>query len=392
MLGLLTLSLGAAAQTSTSDEWQVKTLVKSGAAVTEADNLNDAIIYTTGVKTPTLSLVSKDGDYKELYVTSQDNIIGKVDLNAGTFKKVIEDKTIKGNNGACFSLDGDTLIYTIDNGQWWSTGKLCSKYTLRSENFQNVYDYANGVGAYGPAYNPMDKSVYYSSWGNTGLFKVVYNAANGHHEGKRLFNARTKDGNTRIAIHPTGKYIYIFSRGYMYRSTYNEGTNTYNTPTLFAGKDNETGYKDGNGLDARFCFEKAYGVFVKNPLYDKSDDEYDFYVTDTENHCIRKVTPSGEVSLFAGTPKAKGGEDGNVLTASFNMPTGIAYDEETQTFYVADCNGIRTITNGNATGISTLDYKPQTAERSVIYNLAGQRVGKNYKGIVIENGKKIIKK
>ena len=31
-------------------------------------------------------------------------------------------------------------------------------------------------------------------------------------------------------------------------------------------------------------------------------------------------------------------------------------------------------------------------EKAPIYNLAGQRVGKDYKGVVIQNGKKFIKK
>ena len=33
-----------------------------------------------------------------------------------------------------------------------------------------------------------------------------------------------------------------------------------------------------------------------------------------------------------------------------------------------------------------------TAENGAIYNLAGQRVGKDYKGIVIKNGKKFMNK
>lgn len=43
----------------------------------------------------------------------------------------------------------------------------------------------------------------------------------------------------------------------------------------------------------------------------------------------------------------------------------------------------------DATGIETIDHSSLTIDHS--YNLAGQRVGKNYKGIVIENGMKIKK-
>ena len=45
--------------------------------------------------------------------------------------------------------------------------------------------------------------------------------------------------------------------------------------------------------------------------------------------------------------------------------------------------------NGSTTGISQLQT---SAAESVRYNLAGQKVGANYKGIVIENGKKIVVK
>ena len=46
--------------------------------------------------------------------------------------------------------------------------------------------------------------------------------------------------------------------------------------------------------------------------------------------------------------------------------------------------------SGGTTGINGLDH--QTADDAPMYNLSGQRVDKNYKGIVIQNGKKMIKK
>ena len=47
--------------------------------------------------------------------------------------------------------------------------------------------------------------------------------------------------------------------------------------------------------------------------------------------------------------------------------------------------------NGSTTSIGKLEL--MTAEDgSPVYNLSGQRVDKSYKGIVIQNGKKMIKK
>ena len=44
----------------------------------------------------------------------------------------------------------------------------------------------------------------------------------------------------------------------------------------------------------------------------------------------------------------------------------------------------------DASGISTV--KAQKVQNGAIYNLAGQKVGKDYKGIVIMNGRKYIQK
>ena len=49
-----------------------------------------------------------------------------------------------------------------------------------------------------------------------------------------------------------------------------------------------------------------------------------------------------------------------------------------------DINGIEGVTIG--------DSKSSDSENAPMYNLSGQRVGKNYKGIVIKNGKKMIVK
>lgn len=43
-------------------------------------------------------------------------------------------------------------------------------------------------------------------------------------------------------------------------------------------------------------------------------------------------------------------------------------------------------------GVTVGDSKSSDSENAPMYNLSGQRVGKNYKGIVIKNGKKMIVK
>lgn len=85
------------------------------------------------------------------------------------------------------------------------------------------------------------------------------------------------------------------------------------------------------------------GVFVKNPEYVKANksDVYDFYFTDSGNHCVRVLTPEGVVTTYAGrgsanlNNEAKGYVDGTLRgEARFNNPRGLAYDEQNNVFYV----------------------------------------------------------
>jgi len=91
---------------------------------------------------------------------------------------------------------------------------------------------------------------------------------------------------------------------------------------------NTSGYTNSGGLNARF--NNPWGIAV--------DSLGDFYVTDSGNHCIRKVTRDGNtVSTFAGptAPNMPGFADGFRTAARFQYPYGIAIDAE-DNLYVAD--------------------------------------------------------
>jgi len=105
------------------------------------------------------------------------------------------------------------------------------------------------------------------------------------------------------------------------------------TVTTFAGN-GSAGYVDGAGLSAQF----------NNPEGVSVDSKGNVYVSDTYNSIIRAITPAGVVSTIAGMPPL-GYTDGPAATAQFYAPGGSAFDSQGN-LYVADYgnNVIRKIT------------------------------------------------
>jgi NHL repeat len=105
----------------------------------------------------------------------------------------------------------------------------------------------------------------------------------------------------------------------------------------FAGFPDAPGSEDGTGSTARFLY--PFGIAL-----DRSDN---LFVADTNNHTIRKITPGGVVTTFAGLAGNPGSADGTGSDARFQFPTGVAVDTA-DNVYVADYanDTIRKITSG----------------------------------------------
>ncbi len=107
-----------------------------------------------------------------------------------------------------------------------------------------------------------------------------------------------------------------------------------NEINTFVG-DGISGFINGDITNARFSFPKDITI----------DSEGNFYVTDSNNNSVRKITPSGTVTTLAGDGTS-GFEDGIGSEAKFNFPQGITIDIE-DNLYVVDVgnHSIRKITS-----------------------------------------------
>ena len=145
--------------------------------------------------------------------------------------------------------------------------------------------------------------------------------------------------------------------------------------TTFAG--GSYGTNDGVGAGAKF--NQPRGIAL--------DTTGNFYVADNMNHTIRKITPDGTVTTFAGLPQNSGVSDGNGSTARFYAPEDVVCDAQGNVF-VADAanNTIRKITPardvstfaGSAGNSGNTDGQGATARFNRPHYLAKDKSGNLY--------------
>jgi streptogramin lyase len=105
--------------------------------------------------------------------------------------------------------------------------------------------------------------------------------------------------------------------------------------TTIAGLSLSGGSADGTGTAARFLGPSGLVVLASG----------DIYVADQGNHTIRKIAPGGVVTTFAGTAGVQGSADGAGTAASFYRPFAVAVDSQGNLFVTDHYNKkIRKIT------------------------------------------------
>ncbi len=83
---------------------------------------------------------------------------------------------------------------------------------------------------------------------------------------------------------------------------------------------------DGSAVSAQLNHPRGVAV----------DSAGNIYIADSDNHRVRKVTPDGKISTFAGTDSAgSDGDGGPAAEAQLNLPIGLAVDNAGD-LYIAD--------------------------------------------------------
>lgn len=127
-----------------------------------------------------------------------------------------------------------------------------------------------------------------------------------------------------IAVTPDGSTVYVVELGNHTLRWIDVATGQVGT---LAGQAGMPGATDGTGTGARF----------HSPLGLTLAPSGDLYVADFSNHTLRRVTPAGVVTTFAGTAGATGATDATGAVARFFNPGGIAADSSGH-LYVTDFN------------------------------------------------------
>jgi len=269
--------------------------------------------------------------HKNLYILEEGQAIRFIDKD----HTYVSTKVRTGNGygrfrTAAFSLDWTKMYVTNDAGDW---GDLGTAVFNEESDFKQFTRIINSKQCNGGAVHPIDDIYFFNSYEQGQVFKWKGPSDNldGRTNSDELFKIQDIEWEFNIQFEPGGDFAYIvvINRHYILKSYYNWDKKELELPVLFAGipvgKDDGS-HKDGVATAARF----------KNPYQGAFDENKNFYLCDKENHCIRKITPEGIVSTFAGRPGEKGYSDGPLRDAQFESPTGIVYDKENKRFYVAD--------------------------------------------------------
>lgn len=305
----------------------------------------------------------EEGDNRLLFSSNRFDGLHLIDLTAQTVKRLFPRTGYSNMYSFTFDATGDTLLFTDDHGQQ-NTTRANIYYALRRENFRRIRPYNYGWTSYSLIYMD-DGTVFYTTWWDGKVLRMnrgdgyIPNVDENAEVAFSLSQLSAVGGShTLLFKHPSNKFIYMLSDnfGAVFRADYDAESRMLGNPSVIAGSMSSTGFQEGTGGSARFQ-NPHFGVFVQNEKYGEGigpdKDQYDFYFTDRNNHCIWKLDPYGVATMVAGRSNKNvdnrvwGYVDGDPLhEARFNQPSGLTYDPDQDIFYIGDIDnkGIRYMT------------------------------------------------
>jgi len=229
------------------------------------------------------------------------------------------------------AVDASGNVYVAD--EWDHLIRKVSPTGVVTTLAGSTIGYADGTGAAAqfkfPAGVAVDASgnVYVADTGNalirkvspTGVVTTLAGSTMGYADGTgAAAQFRVPEG---VAVDASGN-VYVADTG----NALIRKVSPTGVVTTLAGS--TMGYADGTGAAAKFNVPRGVAV----------DASGNVYVADSQNHLIRKVSPTGVVTTLAGSKK--GFADGTGAAAQFIVPEGVAVDASGNV-YVADTYGRR---------------------------------------------------
>lgn len=279
-----------------------------------------------------------DGPYAEALlrrpwqiVTDNDGTIYFVDEGRGQSKNGALRKASNGNvetlvydnngvfqspNGVVFSLNEDTLF--IPNRWTGSDVKTDVNivFSTRDANFVNTKALVTipKAGTNSVAVHPKTGEVFFDHNSEGAVYR---HTGNGNYEKMLVVREGYNDMEMRLLFNKTGDILYIIARKKhcIYRVTYNAATlhlvfRSY-LLVITENQDMLPVKEQVRVLTSQVLLAWILKVICLFPI--------------KMNHCIRKITPEGEVTLYAGQPQKSGHTDGLPDKAKFYEPEAVTF-------------------------------------------------------------------
>lgn len=200
-------------------------------------------------------------------------------------------------------------------------------YVTREGGFVDVKGLSRfkKAGTTGLAVHPKTGEIFFQNKGTGYVYR--FNGANNEDYTPLFRINNATEIETRMTFNTEGTILYVAvcNRHCIYQIPYDANTHTFGNPVLFVGAWDESGYVNGTGATVR----------LRKPEQLAFDADGNMFVPERENHIIRKITPAGSASLYAGQPLQSGFGDGLPEEAKFNQPECVTVYPD-NSVYVAD--------------------------------------------------------